>query len=816
MKTIFLFTFSFLILINIKLISQEVINKKYDNTEHDYFSPKNHDANINNYDRISYKSFYDSRSDWQHIIDSTWGGGDPLPQKLLIFNTYAQKVHDEFDGFLSLQLNWDSLYNHYLNKITDSTSRGAFSSIMSHFAYDLRDLHTRAFDSTVVFTPLNPGIPILLMGSYISVEHFGAVTTILPDSTTLVLRVIPNHPLNIEPGDVILGYEGIPWKNLLVELLNAGLPMVAYTGGCNTTNTYLNLFGAGVNWHLFNTIDILKYSTGDTVHLSVLPLLGLNIPVMFNNEQMAITNIPFPNILANDCATYGILDNTNIGFIYLAQESPEATADAQLLQAVNSLSNTDGLIIDMRLNFGGWALFDNAFKKLFNNFYSTIEDAYRCNASSFELCPSGDGYLFEINGMAPEYFNKPIAVLLGPTCISMGDITAHRLKYQQMVKFFGKSSSTTLGDNLFIHNFSGWYLRYSISDMFYISNPENYLNRNEFPIDFDIWHNPDDVAIYKDAVVDKALDWINNLVYPHDVSSNKTYYSPGLDSLYLSTLIENPNSHQLVARAYIETKNGLLIDSVEFVQQINGNTGEQWNATLPPINDEEIFVVSVSVFDGTVSTSFQVKNTTRYTTSGPVVLDSIPYTKSNGLYYCRPYITNKGEIPLSNVTGKLICNDAWVTHINPPTWELQNLPPNLSTPSSGTLIVSVNDSLFQPHFNFSVTLGCANWPYWADSQLVIVGVENDIAAPLKYGLQQNYPNPFNASTNISWQSPVSGWQSLMVFDVLGREVAVLVNEYRFAGKYKIDFNASVLPSGVYFYQLAAGNYIAVKKMVLLK
>ncbi len=57
-------------------------------------------------------------------------------------------------------------------------------------------------------------------------------------------------------------------------------------------------------------------------------------------------------------------------------------------------------------------------------------------------------------------------------------------------------------------------------------------------------------------------------------------------------------------------------------------------------------------------------------------------------------------------------------------------------------------------------------------------------------LHQNYPNPFNPSTKISWQSPVGSWQTLKVYDVLGNEVATLVNEYRNAGSYEVEFNAS--------------------------
>jgi hypothetical protein len=86
----------------------------------------------------------------------------------------------------------------------------------------------------------------------------------------------------------------------------------------------------------------------------------------------------------------------------------------------------------------------------------------------------------------------------------------------------------------------------------------------------------------------------------------------------------------------------------------------------------------------------------------------------------------------------------------------------------------------------------------------------------EFSLEQNFPNPFNPSTKISWQSPVGSWQTLKVYDVLGNEVTKLVDEYKSAGSYEIEFNATDLPSGVYFYQLKAGNYVETKKMILLK
>ena len=84
-------------------------------------------------------------------------------------------------------------------------------------------------------------------------------------------------------------------------------------------------------------------------------------------------------------------------------------------------------------------------------------------------------------------------------------------------------------------------------------------------------------------------------------------------------------------------------------------------------------------------------------------------------------------------------------------------------------------------------------------------------------LHQNFPNPFNPSTKISWQSPVSSWQTIKVFNSLGQEVETIVNEYLEAGVHsKLYVVDTTLPSGVYYYQLKAGDYVATKKMLVLK
>jgi len=99
--------------------------------------------------------------------------------------------------------------------------------------------------------------------------------------------------------------------------------------------------------------------------------------------------------------------------------------------------------------------------------------------------------------------------------------------------------------------------------------------------------------------------------------------------------------------------------------------------------------------------------------------------------------------------------------------------------------------------------------------------DDDNIIPEQYLLSQNYPNPFNPSTRISWQSPVGSHQTLKVYDVLGNEVATLVDEYKPAGMYEVEFNGHSdegqnLSSGIYFYRLEAGSFVETRKMIYLK
>ena len=124
--------------------------------------------------------------------------------------------------------------------------------------------------------------------------------------------------------------------------------------------------------------------------------------------------------------------------------------------------------------------------------------------------------------------------------------------------------------------------------------------------------------------------------------------------------------------------------------------------------------------------------------------------------------------------------------------------------------------------DFDNTLG-ENWaasigygtPGKINDTFVNVEDENRIL-PTEYALMQNYPNPFNPITSINYSIPRASSVSLKVYDIIGNEVATLVNEFKSPGNYLVQFDASKLSSGVYFYRIQTEYFTMTKKLLLLK
>jgi photosystem II stability/assembly factor-like uncharacterized protein len=109
------------------------------------------------------------------------------------------------------------------------------------------------------------------------------------------------------------------------------------------------------------------------------------------------------------------------------------------------------------------------------------------------------------------------------------------------------------------------------------------------------------------------------------------------------------------------------------------------------------------------------------------------------------------------------------------------------------------------------------WVTYSIVDSIVTGLNEQQITATEFILEQNYPNPFNPSTKISWQSPTSSWQSIILYDVIGREIETIAEGFYEGGIHsKLYVVNPTLPSGIYFYQLKAGNFVQTKKMMLIK
>jgi hypothetical protein len=165
-----------------------------------------------------------------------------------------------------------------------------------------------------------------------------------------------------------------------------------------------------------------------------------------------------------------------------------------------------------------------------------------------------------------------------------------------------------------------------------------------------------------------------------------------------------------------------------------------------------------------------------------------------------------GEQYVSDGTthSRLIWSDGNTTYLN--------AAGRTTTVAKGDKFTSVTGVLGYTHANYKL---CPRKNADVIGYSTDIKKENDLHAA-KFSLNQNYPNPFNPSTTISYSIPTTGMVMLRVFNILGQEVRTLVNQVQTNGNYRVSFNASTMPSGIYFYNLTSNNFSQVKKMILVK
>jgi CubicO group peptidase (beta-lactamase class C family) len=325
-------------------------------------------------------------------------------------------------------------------------------------------------------------------------------------------------------------------------------------------------------------------------------------------------------------------------------------------------------------------------------------------------------------------------------------------------------------------------------------------------------------------------------IYALRSSVDKSYARKNIDPVLFRTNFSNIYNHQFTPHLVFANTDSTQIDSLTLFDDglhsdSLSNDGIYGNY-IPPQQNENFYFVGVSTIDNQTNKYFRTPDLCRFTTAGPLVVDSVLCVHFPAMkrFSIKPYITNFGNsLPITGVTLKIKCNDIGIINFaGGATVTFPNIPVG-STVISNTVCSISYDSTYQLdslHLKFEIMSG--GYTYWKDILQVIispVGVEEELnPLPQEFSLSQNYPNPFNSSSVIKYSIPKSSLVTLKIFNILGEEIEILVNKEKPVGTYEVNWNASNLPSGVYFYRLqvvdpeasSGQGFVQTRKMILLK
>ena len=309
--------------------------------------------------------------------------------------------------------------------------------------------------------------------------------------------------------------------------------------------------------------------------------------------------------------------------------------------------------------------------------------------------------------------------------------------------------------------------------------------------------------------VDVCNGYTNTDVYGMIFNSSQTPYSFDMTNnlqSYFSLSKETAGSVINAGREGTVTK-----DNTCFYYSIGDVIAEGVNIQFGSMDENTAINSNNDVKKYLETEPFELNNNSEF-------LYSVQYGSSNNngtIFGNNEYLNFKVKLIEANTNSVIAVFDD-VTFNNNNQSSYANLQFNVNTNGIGEktvkLILEISDN-----FNavYSVTAKYDNSTILAKTQKVNIGL-GDNTDITTYDISQNYPNPFNPSTIISYQIPEDGMVTLKVYDILGREVKTLVNDFKTKGRYEIVFDASQFASGLYIYEITSGSFKASKKMTLIK
>jgi N-acetylneuraminic acid mutarotase len=391
-----------------------------------------------------------------------------------------------------------------------------------------------------------------------------------------------------------------------------------------------------------------------------------------------------------------------------------------------------------------------------------------------------------------------------------------------------------------IYAIGGWFHSgSSIYDKVEVYNPDRDEWKTESPLPVKLAGGPTCIVldgkiyVYGGSLTNHPLTGSSEiyecsvaLSYAHDGALDRYCARPGLDTVCVTAALANPVHHAARLSAVVTDSLGAVRDSVLLFDDGlhgDGSAGDSlWGCAIRAPSDEGFFNVHVRTDDITQGTIHKIQM--HLATAGPLTLDSVGVTKQASKYRLRLYMGNNGTaFTIHGAMAALTCRDPWIDSIIPTQIGLPDMAPGTTNAAKTLFYAALNSESFPGYFDVRVDVSIDGWVYWTDSMRVSIpgspdsGVaEKNQGLPVAFALDQNYPNPFNPSTTIRYALPNRSRVILTVFNLLGEEVAHLVEEEKEVGYHEVQLDGRNLENGVYFYRLEAGDFVQNKKLVLLR
>jgi C-terminal processing protease CtpA/Prc len=468
-------------------------------------------------------------------IETFWGAAPDEQIRLQIFDALWTGLAHYYAAFETTSLDWDLVREVYRPRIAEAESQGRFHAVLSGIFFALRDGHTVVTSEELYGTLPDPYWPADLSLAerpplfWIEdrIGAIGACVTPLDDGTLLVYRVDEDNPLDLAPGDVVIGYDGETWADLLTPILHCGFPLVGRPASTQE-GWHRKLLGAAVNNpHLFDEIDVWRRATDTFESRPTETLLDFDSDLICN-DQIPAPGVEPPCSSWSACygdpaltpqVTWGLLPETNVGYVYIY--SWQGNAGELFAQAVAELMDTDGLILDQRSGPGGGLDWDDGLALLFaEDVWPVISFMARDpDSTDYEaLAPDPAIEPIGITADPLTEYDRPIAVLIGPHAGSAGDVFPYLMSLHPRARLFGRPTDGRFGIATHtIANSGDWFpepdpysgdLFASFTVAIMADGDGGHLQGLALQPAFDVWLDQEDVADGVDTVVRAALEWI--------------------------------------------------------------------------------------------------------------------------------------------------------------------------------------------------------------------------------------------------------------------------------------------------------------------